>query len=866
MAVATEVRAPAPPPTDAAGDAPADAAPPRAPRPWWRAPFHATAESWVGAVVVFLCMAFVFSQVHPELILARTTPAGGDMGAHVWGPAYLRDHLLPHGRLTGWTPDWYAGFPAYQFYMLPPALLILLLDIVLPYGIAMKLVTVSGIVALPLCAYVMGRLFRLPFPGPPLLAIATLPFLFDKTWTIYGGNVASTLAGEFSFSISLALVLLFFGFLSRGLDEGKHRGLCAVLLALVILSHPIPAFFAIGGGGVMVLLRLDRQRLVFVIPTFAVGTLLTAFWSIPFIMERGYLTDMGWERLTKYQESLLPQATRWIFVLALVGFVLALVFWIRMGVFLGATAVLFALGVVFDIGSPVHIWNARLLPFYYLSLCLLAAVGVSEVVRSLAVIVDSHVEWRRRLAESAGAVGAMAVIMVLVALPLRTLPGGELGTDGIYRWGPIESADTSFVGSWAKWNYTGYERKDTYAEYHAIVQTMADLGETNGCGRAHWEYGSDLNRYGTPMAMMLLPFWTDGCIGSMEGLYFESSGTTPFHFLNSSELSKAPSNPVRDEPDRPMPYHGLDVAQGVRHLQLMGVKYYLAFSPEVIEQADRNPDLTPVAESAPWKVYEVADSEIVEPLSFEPAVVEGLSTENPAWQREAVAWYMDLEGLDVVLGPDGPDDWQRIEEGETPEKRELPEVEVSNVHEGDLSVTFDVDRVGVPILVKTSYFPNWGVSGADGPYHVTPNLMVVVPTSKHVELEYGYTKTDLAGYGLSAIALIGVLLLARRGQVALPERRRRAVEGEGPSDGPPPPPEGDGWDPAPYAPKPAPEAEDPDAGSEPAKAPVGFWDSLLAERKAEEATRPVPVPPAPPTAPPASHAPPPPPAPPASDV
>ena len=46
------------------------------------------------------------------------------MGAHVWAPAYLRDHLLPHGRITGWTPDWYAGFPALVFYFPLPSLLI----------------------------------------------------------------------------------------------------------------------------------------------------------------------------------------------------------------------------------------------------------------------------------------------------------------------------------------------------------------------------------------------------------------------------------------------------------------------------------------------------------------------------------------------------------------------------------------------------------------------------------------------------------------------------------------------------------------------------------------------------------------------
>ena len=41
--------------------------------------------------------------------------------------------------------------------------------------------------------------------------------------------------------------------------------------------------------------------------------------------------------------------------------------------------------------------------------------------------------------------------------------------------------------------------------------------------------------------------------------------------------------------------------------------------------------------------------------------------------------------------------------------------------------------------MKISYFPNWHVSGATGPYRVSPNLMVVVPTSHHVTLTYGNT-------------------------------------------------------------------------------------------------------------------------------
>src|SRR5688500_12437202 len=66
-------------------------------------------QSVVTTMVVAAGAFYILLQLQPGLIVADTTAAGGDMGAHVWGPAYLRDHLLPHGRVTGWTPDWYAG-------------------------------------------------------------------------------------------------------------------------------------------------------------------------------------------------------------------------------------------------------------------------------------------------------------------------------------------------------------------------------------------------------------------------------------------------------------------------------------------------------------------------------------------------------------------------------------------------------------------------------------------------------------------------------------------------------------------------------------------------------------------------------------
>src|SRR5258706_5022888 len=180
----------------------------------------------VDIVVVVLAAGFVLGQLGLGNILRDTTPAGGDMGAHVWGPAFLRDHLLPHGRLSGWTSDWYDGFPAYQFYMVLPALMVVALNaglhgiaallpltlavgagvfawryparstrrrglitaavvvavlgIGLPYGVAFKIITIAGLLSLPVAAYAFGRLADLPFPTPALLTVATLPFLFNR--------------------------------------------------------------------------------------------------------------------------------------------------------------------------------------------------------------------------------------------------------------------------------------------------------------------------------------------------------------------------------------------------------------------------------------------------------------------------------------------------------------------------------------------------------------------------------------------------------------------------------------------------------------------------------------------------------------
>ncbi|MBV8161639.1 MAG: hypothetical protein JO265_12015, partial [Acidimicrobiia bacterium] len=376
---------------------------------------------------------------------------------------------------------------------------------------------------------------------------------------------------------------------------------------------------------------------------------------------------------------------------------------------------------------------------------------------------------------------AAVVALVVTGIPLRNqaVANHDLGLWSLI---PLPSSkDVSFVPSWVQWNYTGYQGKTAWPEYHALVQTMSKLP----CGRAHWEYDSNLDRYGTPMALMLLPYWTNGCIDSMEGLYFESSATTPYHFLNAAELSKAPSNPERN-----LPYKTLDVASGVKHLQLMGVRYYMAFSPDALAQAHADPDLRLVATSKPWEIFEVRDSSVVTPLSNQPAVIRNAPKGGAQWMDIGVRWYQqDPSTWDVPIAADGPSDWQRI--SVTPDKATLQvqgtakvvgsgidiqqplpipvrQAAVSHIRTADDRISFDVDQPGSPVLVKASYFPNWEVSGANGPWRVAPNLMVVMPTTRHVSLHYGYTTADRLGYALSLLGIVAAVALARLGAMRMP--------------------------------------------------------------------------------------------------
>jgi hypothetical protein len=815
-----EVREPPPPPRSA-----------RRRAAWWWVPGAITVVTIAAVILVTL------SQLHPSLLFTNTTTTGGDTGAHIAMPKYM-ETMLAHGHITGWDPGWYDGFPLYTFYFTLPDFFIAVGGWVIPYDIAFKLGTIAGSVLLPIMAWACGRFFRLRAPIPTLLAAATLPFLFDYTYTIYGGNLFSTLAGEYAFSFGVALAVLFLGLFAAAVREGRHRAWAAAALAACILSHIVSGAYALLGAVVLTVIELMparwgigdtrlrfwendpdavgvrwTQTLWRAGSTVGIGVLISAFWLVPFELDRAYATSMGYVNLTTYLNQLFPEADTWVLVLAGIGVLLAVALRSRFGLTMTALGAAFALGEVFD--PQGSLYNVRLLPMWFLSVYLLAgwAFAVGCVLAARAWRHAMQVRWERYEAslrepswvavappdrgDGADAVagadptptvsssggppppsfpryeprrprkphwgpGAVSgAIVGLVLVLLIVVPPFVLSSS----WGPIHLGPNE-VTNWSNYNYQGYEGQSSYSEYRSVIQTMETVSQRYGCGRAMWEYSDSENRFGTPEALMLLPYWTSGCIDSMEGLLFESSATTPYHFINQAELSEGPS-----EPEVGLPYGPVDVTLGVQHLQLLGVKYFMAETPEVEQQANADPSLQLVAKTGPWtytyngllthttwEIYLIKNSSLVTPLSADPAVLSGVNPAPKGWLSQSLAWYDNPSRWKVELAQGGPSSWPRTTVGDTrPPDRPVATTKVTDISQTDTSISFHVSKVGSPVLVKISYFPNWHASGADGPWRVTPNLMVVVPTSHTVTLTYGRSAGDYLG---DFLTIVGVLALA----------------------------------------------------------------------------------------------------------
>ena len=859
-------------------------------------------ESRSGFVLLGLITVLLLMWLRIDLVLSNTTPTGGDNGGHLWTADYARRELLPHLRIIGWSNDWFAGVPVLNFYFPLPTWLIVGLGTVLPYNIAYKIVTILGIVSLPFSAAFMGRSAGLSRNRSLFLAYSVLPFLLARHFRILGGNIMSTMAGEFAFSLSLSLVVIYAGLLLKLLRTGKGRGRTAVVLACAGLSHIVPTIGALLFTAAALIAQLRRsqirRQITDVVVAGSIGGGLAAFWIVPFAANLSYTNSMDYERVTKFLKVLFPffkdSATLHtpadsvgLACVALILTAIALVFAvIRRDRFIATWILAMAFtGLAFRLAPQGAMWNIRLLPIWFFCAYLLAGQGLLLLYESIVDTFASRndrrnsvqTSWDRPEVEQLGLANHLAetpsepdgkVLTETALLPAlpglhpvsdpvdpespsveRVMPVADVepidghgtepsksqppqppqrnirrgrgatalaslalylavgpafgavptslsipnftdGTFGVTRLdslNDIKKAPTPF--GWASSNEQGMERKPGWKEYQHLVSTMKTLP----CGRTMWELSAlpktqttpkrEAIRYGSSMSLMSLPYFTDSCTQSMEGLFFESSATAPFHWLTKSMVVEKSSNPQRR-----LPYPSFDLERGIDRMRALGIRYYLPSTEKALAAAAKSTKIRAVGKSDPYVVYEVVDSAVVVPLTEEPVVATGIGNGlETGFIDVGIAQWMDPAKYPTAITLDGPAEWQRRAvtinraaglKGTLPKRgvgvtlspgqaKPLQPVTISNVRVDQLSMSFSVDRVGVPVLVRISSFPNWVANGAKGPYRSTPNFMVVIPTKKNVSLSYARSTSELAGLGVSTAAIAALAI------TALHNRRRR---------------------------------------------------------------------------------------------
>ncbi len=729
-------------------------------------------------------------------------------------PPSWSHNLLTHGQVTGWDPGWYDGFPLYTFYFPLPGLLTVALNAVVPYDVAFKLVTVLGSLLLPLCAWAFGRLARMRDPIPACLAAATLPFLFEPSFSIYGGNLLSTLAGEFSFSLSLSLALLFLGVVASGLRTGRHRALAAVLLAATLLCHLIPALFAVAGAGLLLLLDADLPRAIgrsrravaaghrwggrvlWSVAAGLVGLGLCAWWLVPFLVEQPYTTDMGYTKVFGYPHLLFPGSFRWVLALDAVAVVAMVARRSRMALFLLLMGGLSAAAVILDPASKLY--NVRFLPLWFLCLYLLAGYAVAEVVSAVARLARRRRlnlwvgDLRRRLASTDGsgwspgrrvtpyrrpvpaAAAAGAVVGPLVALlgacHRRGAPAGRA------RHRPREDRRARRAGPAERVGGVELQRLRAQAGLPGVRGRPPD--DAPGRGGA----GVRARHVGVrPVVEPVRDHRVADAAALLHGRVHRQPGGSPVrvvvdHPVPLHHPGRGVPQPVHGGRRRP-PWRLRRARRSPRDPASPG--HGCAVPPDLVDhgpgrRGSLDPAATLIGSTGPWattyngesldttwKVYRIADSQLVVPLTDRPVVWSDVEPNQSCWLPPAVAWFNTPSRWNVVPAADGPADWTRVTAADGhPAAVPEPKTTVSDVRQTDSSISFHVDRVGVPVEVRASYFPNWHATGAEGPYRAAPNLMVVVPTSNEVTLTYGRSSADDLGQLLTALAVAAAVLLA----------------------------------------------------------------------------------------------------------
>ncbi len=670
--------------------------------------FFSNPDRLITLGLFIIAYLFIFLVLDIKYVFTDTTITGGDTGSHIYIPYYLKE-IFP--LIKWWSPDWYSGFPFLYFY--PPLMyfLAVIVSFIIPLTIAFKITIFSVVLLFPVAFYLSLKWLGLKSPIPQLGIIFSLFLIFLENYTIYGGNLASLLAGQFSHTASIALIFIFLGAIYQGMKKGNWHLPNILLGSLVILTHPTTGLLLIILAPFLVFQTESLKNNFFYILKVYIGIfLITAFWTLGLIYYGGYLGTMKWTKEIIWS-NLFPAHWMPLNIAGVLGILLAI--YRKERRLIGLLALTVITLTTYLTVNNLNFWNTRFLPYLSFAILMFAAYFFGSVLIYL----------KRKLY-----LGFYAVILIIiVCFSLSTV-----------------KANISFTPSWFKWNFEGYEVKTSWSELEELFAVL----ENQPNGRVLWEYSPEYEKYGTPRVLEAISSFTGQ--PTFEGLLIESGLSGPFHFINQTETAEKPTAAIAG-----FEYPPFNFQKGTEHMQISGTTYFVAYSDFIKGEADAQPELEKLTDTGAFSVYRVRNGHLVNTIgNF------ALSFKDKNWLDDSIEWY---KGEDLDYPTVYVKDQQEFDElwgistkygevdGFTPEK-----MVVTND-----KVEFDTSRIGQPHIIKITYFPTWKVKGAQGPYLVSPAYMMVIPTENHVELYFSYGWIDWLGITLTILGIIWLIFFKK---------------------------------------------------------------------------------------------------------
>lgn len=735
----------------------------------------ADSPRWPGRLTIALVVggawAFLLSYFRPSLLLLDTTIAGGDTPSFLAPVHHLRDVLLPAGMPLGWDLGNFAGYAPYQFYFLPPSLIIIALSLAIPFNVAFKLVTALGSFLLPLTTALAVRALGYAPEVAAIGAAGSLVFLFNEGNSMWGGNIPSTLAGEFAHSLGFAFAVLFIGLLYRGIHAQRGWRSAAAALAFAGLCHPI-AFLNGATPGAYFLLERRRiwPNLRHLLRAYGTAVLLMGFWLFPLMAKLGYATSINWKWVFQSWRDVTPRVLGPVFWVAAADIV-----WVSGGrraagrpLLAGIVAAAVTAVLYFGRGA-LGVPELRFVPVVPALLVLLALLHDELPLEPARYLLTATV-LTVVLFFNATAVGlpeirfvpfvyflAILLALDLVARLLARIPAAPLAaialSVGIAAW--VQS-NVTFIPTWMRWNYEGLERKPSWP---LLASIMGAVRGTVHDPRVAYENSPAHERFGSMRVFEDTPLLSGR--STLEGVLLQTAVTSPFIYWLQSQISKQGTGVIPG-----YSYPSMDLAHATPRLDLFNATDMIAVTPEVIGALDKDPRWRRIFSSPPYVIFRRngADPHYVRVPRYQPVLVE-----TRRWKQDFHRWFATDGALEVpiVAAATVPAaERARFPLGST-SPTVLPKQPIAAHCDIDervdhLDIEFTTTCPGLPHWIAVSYSPNWQVEGADRIYLVSPAFMLVFPNGPHVHLRYRRIAADWIGIALSLVGL--VLCLAPGGR------------------------------------------------------------------------------------------------------